>query len=267
MEFKPNGREAKTVELLGKERAGRFLIVVGLLAMFLGLPHSAVGQDSEITNEYRVTLVTAKPVTDKLILFAYLGLVKSPDKSTGTLYYSPPGVIYRAKPWLELWAGVFGLYNNIKTASNSWEIRPLGGVKLYVPNKKKINLYNFTRFEYRFINQDHHTTTVPRLRSRVGVEVPLGREKAWKPKSFYVLGDVEPIWRLDDKFLNLVRLRASVGYIVNPTWRVEFIYHAEFSGAKGEPKNYAGNIWRLNIKLNLPRRGKRNDQQVPDIDN
>jgi hypothetical protein len=246
-------------------RTGRLLMLVSLLAMFAALPHSASGQDSDITNEYRVTLVTSKPLTKKLTLFAYLGVVKAPDKSVGTLYYSPPGVIYRPKPWMELWAGMFGLYNRNQNAANSWELRPLGGVKFYVPNKAKINLYNFTRYEYRFINQNHHFTTIPRLRNRLGAEIPLTQKKAWTPKTFYALADVEPIWRLDDKFLQLIRARAGLGYIINPTWRVEFIYHAEFSGGKGQPKDYTGNIWRLNFKLNLPRRGT-HDRRVPDID-
>lgn len=254
-----------TFDFFGRARAGRFLMLLALLVMLVGLSHSAFGQTNDITNEYRLTLVTAKPMTDKLTLFAYLGVVKAPDKSVGTLYYSPPGVIYRAKPWMELWAGMFGLYNRNQNAANSWELRPLGGVKFYVPNKAKINLYNFTRYEYRFINQNHHFTTVPRLRNRVGAEIPLTQKKAWTPKTFYALVDVEPIWRLDDKFLQLVRLRGGLGYIMNKTWRVEFIYHAEFSGGKGQPKEYTGNIWRINFKLNLPGRGKRN-QHVPDID-
>ena len=230
------------------------------------LPHSAVGQANDITNEYRITLVTSKPISEKATLFAYLGLVKAPDKSVGTLYYSPPGMIYRPKPWMELWAGMFGLYNNNHNAANSWELRPLGGLKFYIPNKLKANLYNFTRYEYRFINQNHNTTTTPRLRNRVGIDIPLNQEKAWTPKTFYTLTDFEPIWRLDDDYLQLIRLRAGLGYIINNTWRVEFIYHAEFSGAKGQSKDYTGNIWRLNFKLTLPRRGQPDLRRVPDID-
>jgi hypothetical protein len=209
--------------------------------------------DPNITNEYRATLVTSKPVSDKVVLFTYLGYVNSPDKKVQTLYYSPPGVIYKPKPWVELWGGLFGLYNNNETSANSWEMRPLVGVKFYVPNKKKLNIYNFTRFEYRFINQNKKTTTQPRFRNRVGIEAPLATmEKAWTPKTFYALSDIEPIWRLDDKNLALVRFRAGAGYIFNKKLRAEFIYHTEFSG---DPKEYTGNIWRINFKLSLPRKG------------
>ena len=243
----------------------KLTFIVGLLAILTFSAPATAQTDNDITNEYRATLVTSKPVSDKVILFTYLGYVSAPDKSVSTLYYSPPGIIYKPKPWMELWAGMFGLYNNNKNANNSWELRPLGGVKLYVPNNKKMNLYNFTRYEYRFINQNNYTQSIPRIRNRVGIEAPLSKEKAWTPKTFYALGDVEPIWRLDDMFLQLVRVRGGVGYILNKKLRVELIYHADFSGAKGEPKKYTGNIWRLNFKLNLPRRGQHHTHDI-DID-
>ena len=243
-------------------RMAAFLLKASLLLLALLAPLAAQAQSPDITNEYRLTMVITRPVTDKAIMFGYLGVVRAPDKSVGTLYYAPPGLIYRPKPWLELWAGVFGLYNNNQLTSNSWELRPLTGIKFFVPNHAKINLYNFTRFEERFINQDHDWTTIPRLRNRVGIEVPFVPSKAWTPKSFYWLADVEPIWRFDNPSLQLVRVRGGVGYIFNKTWRAEFIYHSEFSG---DPKEYTGNIWRLNLKLNLPRRGQR-AEPPPDID-
>lgn len=246
--------------------AAAVLLCAGNQCSAQALPGTTPTPPPDITNEYRATLVTSKPISDKVILFQYLGVVKAPDKGVGTLYYSPPGIIYRAKPWVEIWAGLFGLYNNNKNSANSWEMRPLTGVKFFVPNKKKINLYNFSRFEYRFINQNHNTTSQPRFRNRTGIEFPLSKKNPWTPKTFYALADVEPIWRLDDKYMSLLRIRGGLGYIVNKTWRAEFIYHSEFTGGKGQPKNYTGNIWRLNIKLNLPRRGKHDPGMIPDID-
>lgn len=236
--------------------------LLGLLFL-LAFVASARAQDHDITNEYRTTLVTSKPVDEKVILFGYLGYVNAPDKSVKTLYYSPPGLIYKPKHWMEVWVGVFGLYNAIENAPNSWEMRPLTGLKFYLPNTKKLRVYNFSRFEYRFINQNNNTTSMPRFRNRIGIEAPLKKgERAWTPKTFYLLADVEPIWRLDDKHLQLIRLRGGPGYIINKSLKVEFIYHAEVSGGKGEPKNYTGNIWRLNFKLNLPRFGVRHHHDI-----
>ena len=62
--------------------------IIGLLSLLVfAAPASA--QDNDITNEYRATLVTSKPVSDKVVLFTYLGYVNSPDKDVKTLYYSP----------------------------------------------------------------------------------------------------------------------------------------------------------------------------------
>lgn len=230
---------------------------ISLLICFVTLLAGPLcAQDNDITNEYRGTLVTSKPVSDKIILFQYLGYVSSPDKSVKTMYYSPPGVIYKPKKWLEVWGGLFGLYNWNKNTSNSWELRPLVGIKTYLPNKKKLNIYNFARGEYRFMNQNNNTKSQPRFRDRVGIEAPLKKgPKAWTPKTFYAFGDGEPMWRLDDKYLSVFRLRGGVGYIFSKKWRAEMIYHAEWTAAaKGQPLEYTGNIWRLNVKLMLPRK-------------
>ncbi len=241
----------------------KLAIAIGLLITFTFVGHMKAQTDHDITNEYRGTLVTSKPVSDKVILFQYLGYVSSPDKSVKTMYYSPPGIIYKPKPWLEIWGGLFGLYNANKNTANSWEMRPLTGVKTYLPNKKKLNIYNFARFEYRFINQNNNTTSQPRFRNRVGIEAPLKKgDQAWTPKTFYTLADAEPIWRLDDKYMSIFRLRGGVGYIFSKKWRAEMIYHAEWTGAKGAPKHYTGNIWRLNVKLMLPRRGVRHTHDI-----
>ena len=144
-------------------------------------------------------------------------------------------------------------------------MRPLASVKFYVPNEKKLNLFNFTRFEYRSIHQNGATNAIPRLRNRLGLEAPFTQARAWTPKTWYGLADVEPFWRLDDGYLERVRVRGGIGYILSKTWRTEFIYHAEFSGGLGEPKKYTDNIFRLNIKLSLARRGQRMSM-LPDFD-
>lgn len=228
-----------------------------IAAIFVfSFPAGAQTTAGSVTNEYRATFVGSRPVSDKVTLYQYLEFLNSPNKGVKTLYYSLPGVIYKPKPWMELRAGVFGLYHWNKDTTDSWEMRPRVGVKFYVPNRKKLHIYNFTRFEYRFVRQNDYTQSIPRLRNRVGIEAPLAKQKnAWTPKTFYALADVEPIWRLDDKYLQFVRLRGGAGYIFSKKLRTEVIYYAEFSGPKGAPKEHTGNIWRLNFKLALPRKG------------
>lgn len=232
----------------------KYLYLANVLLVIAILSIRTAAQDNNITNEYRLTATSAMPINKKWILWQYTMLLSSPDKSVSTIAISPPGIVYRPKDWIELWAGLLPSYNNNYHTSNSWEIRPVGAIKLYVPNEKKLNISNFARYEIKLIHQDNNTTSVPRYRNRVAVEVPLAKgEKRWKPRTFYAVGDVEPIWRLDDKFLEKIRVRGTLGYIVKKRLSIEFIYHAEFSGPKGEPKKFSGNIWRMNFKLLFPR--------------
>jgi hypothetical protein len=234
----------------------KVLLVIAIFSINAG------AQDRNIWNEYRPSLVFAMPINDKWIAWQYNVLVYSPEKNLTTLGITGPGITYRPKAsngeggWVELWAGtLFAPTNNYDT-SNSFEIRPVVGVRVFVPNDKKLNIYNFGRYEYRLFFQDDKTTSQPRYRHRVAIEIPLAKgDKRWTPKTFYTVADVEAFWRLDDKFLEKVRVRGTAGYIIKKRMAVELIYHVEFAGAKGQPKKYVGNIWRLNLKF-LFARGK-----------
>jgi hypothetical protein len=251
-------------------RWSRF-VVVCVLALAASAPRPAsaqsTGTSDSIDNEYRVTLVMTRPAAEreKVIFFGYLGAVDSPDKQVQSLYVSPPGLIIKPKKWAEIWLGLFCVYNSNKGKDNSLELRPLTGLKLYVPNHANVNLYNFTRFEYRSVRQSGSTKNTPRLRNRTGVEVPFTQAKAWAPKTWYGLADVEYFYRLNEGYLERYRIRGGVGYILSRTWRAEMIYHAEFTGGNGEAKAFTNNIWRLNIKMSLPRRGQR-VSIAPDFD-
>ena len=221
---------------------------------------NAAAQDQNIWNEYRPSLVFAMPINEKWIAWQYNVLVYAPEKKLTTLGITGPGITYRPKAkkdsggWIELWAGTLFAPSDNYNKSNSFEVRPVGGIRVFAPNTGKINVFNFARYEYRLFFQDNHTTSQPRFRDRTAVEIPLAKgEKAWAPKTFYTVADVEPFWRLDDRFLEKVRVRGTIGYIVKKRLAVEMIYHIEFAGSKGEPKKYVGNLWRLNIKFLLPR--------------
>jgi len=234
----------------------KVLLVIAILSI------QATAQDKNIWNEYRPSLVFAMPINEKWIAWQYNVVVYAPEKKLTTVGVTLPGVTFRpyAKngkgTWLELWAGtLFAPSDNYHT-SNSLEIRPVVGIRTFVPNETKINIFNFGRYEYRAFHQDNHWTSQPRFRDRVAVEIPLAKgEKRWAPKTFYTVGDVEPFWRLDDKFLEKVRVRGTIGYIIKKRMAVEFIYHAEFAGSKGQPKQFVGNLFRVNLKF-LFARGK-----------
>ena len=75
-------------------------------------------------------------------------------------------------------------YTDNEDSANQLELRPFTGVKLFVPNNIKWNIYNFTRYEYRAL-QDQDTydwNNYSRIRSRFGVEFPL-TSRAKRPGS------------------------------------------------------------------------------------
>jgi len=235
-----------------------YLAKVLLLIAILSI--NAAAQDQNIWNEYRPSLVFAMPINEKWIAWQYNVLVYAPEKKLTTLGVTLPGVTYRPKAakgdggWIELWAGILFTGTDNYHTSNSSEIRPVVGARAFVPKFKKVNIFNFGRYEYRAFFQDNKSTSQPRFRDRTSIEIPLAKgEKRWAPKTFYTVADVEPFWRLDDGFLEKVRVRGTIGYIVKKRIAVEMIYHAEFAGAKGEPKKYVGNLWRLNLKFLFPR--------------
>jgi Protein of unknown function (DUF2490) len=241
---------------------GKYPYLANVLLVIAIFSIQAAAQDKNIWNEYRPSLVFAMPINDKWIAWQYNVLVYAPEKKLTTLGITGPGITYRVNAkkgdpgWLELWAGTLFASTDNYHDTNSFEVRPVVGVRVFVPNKKKVNIFNFARYEYRLFFQDHHTTSQPRFRNRVALEIPLAKgDKRWTPRTFYTVADVEPFWRLDDKFLEKIRVRGTVGYIIKKRMAVEMIYHAEFAGSKGAPKKFVGNLWRVNLKF-LFARGK-----------
>ena len=233
---------------------GNVLLVIAVFSIH------AAAQDKNIWQEYRPSIILAMPVNQKVILFQYNVVIYAPEKKLTTLGATLPGITYRplAKngkgTWLELWAGALFAWTDNYHSTNSFETRPVVGVRTYVPNLKKVNVINFGRYEYRAFKEGNKTTSQPRFRDRVSIEIPLAKgDKRWAAKTYYTAVDVEPFWRLDDNFMEKVRLRGTLGYIAKKRLAFEFIYHAEWAGSKGAPKKYVGNIWRLSIKFLFPR--------------
>lgn len=229
-----------------------------VVLVILTTPALAQDDDPVITNEYRFTNITAKPVSDRMVLFTYYGVTEAPEKHLRSYYGSPPNIIYQIKPWMEFLLGGVVVYTDNRRANDSWEVRPVTGVKFSIPNNHKWFLFSLSRFEYRMITQDDEMQKIPRFRNRFGLEAPLTTtEKAWTPKTWYVVADVEPIFRLDQKRLQVVRLRGGPGYVVNKNLRIEFLYHYELSGTATDPFDHTQNIFRMNFKVSLPRKGWR----------
>ena len=238
----------------------KYLYLANVLLVIAVFSTHAAAQDKNIWQEYRPSIIVAMPVNEKVILFQYNVVIYAPEKKLTTIGTTLPGITYRplAKngkgTWLELWAGVLFAWTDNYHSQNSFETRPVVGVRAFVPKLKKVNIINFGRYEYRNFKEGDSTTSQPRYRHRVSLEVPLAKgDRRWQPKTFYTAVDVEPFWRLDNNFMEKVRLRGTLGYIYRKRLAAEFIYHAEWAGSKGEPKKFVGNIWRFSIKFLFPR--------------
>jgi hypothetical protein len=235
------------------------MVLVRGLAVALVRPLVAWAQNDEpVGNEYRVTIFPSYSITTNTYGFGYLGYVNNPEEGYQT-YYLGKGVNTFLTPTVQLWAALISTYTANEESADQLELRPIGGVKLFVPNEIKWYIYNFTRYEYRALRDEetYEWDSYSRLRSRFGVEFPLtSRAKAWQPKTWYALVDVEPYFRFDKNIFDPLRVRGGIAYVLSERLRVEFIYHAQFTRPSGSSGlEYTDNIFRLNIKLALDRGG------------
>jgi len=230
-------------------------------ATFWAVPLFAQSSDDEtnVTNEYRLTVFPHYPIAGNLSGFGYLGWVKNPESDYTLWYAGFPGLIYTFKPWLQGWAALLAIYTdnytNLNGKEDTLELRPFVGAKLFLPNTLKWNIYDFTRLEFREVyhHDTHAWTHTERLRIRLGVEIPMtSRENAWKVKTFYLIANTEPMYRFDKDDIDPARVQFGLGWVMNTRIRPELLYYANW-GRVG-PDNtlvFNENILRLNIKVGL----------------
>jgi hypothetical protein len=234
----------------GHQLAGWLLFLFGIAA---ASRLCTAGDD--LSNEYRFTLSPHHPIRGNFTGFGELGYHWNPERDFKTYTILWPGLTYHAAPWAQLSAGLRSSYADSENNTDRLELRPFAGVKLFLPDEFKWQLYNYARYEFRD-TQDrdtHDWTGNHRLRSRFGAAFPLtAREKAWEPKTWYGLADVEPFYRFDTARIDPLVVRGGLGYILNDRIRLEFIYHASFRRPAGSSGlEYTDNIFRLNIKIAL----------------
>src|SRR5215471_6705752 len=235
----------------------RYPLLFFLCLLSIALPLAA--QNNDVTNEWRITAFPHYPIKGNLSGFGYLGWVKNPGSEYSLWYAGFPGVVYNVKPWFQAWGGLLDIYTNNYTNENgkqdTLELRPFIGPKLFLPNKRKWNIYNFTRFEFRqtYHHDTHEWTNVERVRSRFGIEAPLtSLEKSWKVNTFYGIANVEPIYRFDKDDIDPMRAQVGLGYIADPRIRIELLYYANWG--RVAPSNdlaFTQNIIRLNVKVGV----------------
>jgi hypothetical protein len=233
---------------------GRNVTGISLFLLCLAIPMRLCAQNDDFSNQFRFTISTHHEIVTNLTGFVHLEYFNNPDLGEQTFRAGWPGLIYTANRWLQLSGGLLTSYNDNNNSSDTLELRPYAGVKLFIPNDCKIYLYNYTRYEFRDTeNLDTHVWTgIHWIRSRFGVELPLTSiEHAWKPKTWFVLADVEPFYRFDNDTFDHVRVRGGAGYVINSRLRLELIYGAQFARSNSGSLDFTENIIYLNIKIGL----------------
>jgi len=234
------------------------MIRVALAACLMLVPATAPAQTATapappVNNEYRLTAFPTHPLPGPFTGFGYLGYVNNTGKEVTTYYLGWPGVVYKPVKWLEGWGGLIYVWNDVTNGSNTHELRPFVGAKIYIPNSVHMNLFSFTRVEWRNVTTDDtgEKNDRVRIRSRFGFEAPLS-SRPWDIKTAYVLGDLEPMYETNVHAITTVRARAGVGYVANHHLRVEVIYHLQVSRKDpSDPLAYSDNIFRLNLKIGI----------------
>lgn len=241
------------------DRAAIFHLKFAVIAVLLcgvALPRSVAQTTIDDTEprsgEYRVTVFPFHRINDHLTGFGYLGYVTNPDEDYTTEYLGY-GFSYTRGPVVQWWAGLVGTFTQNEHSADKNEARPFVGVKLFLPNDWHWNIYNYTRWEYRAIQNQatDEWTEFSRFRTRFGFEAPLtSGDRAWKAKTWYALSDVEAMYRTDRDEIDPVRLRVGIAYIFSKRVRAELIYHMQWTQeTSGGGLKFSENIWRLNIKI------------------
>jgi len=114
-------------------------------AQCLGTRAIQAQNNDDISNEYRFTVFPYHKITDELTGSGYLGYVWNPEKDYQTYYVGWPVASYSFNRSAQVWGELIGLYTDNENSADKFELRPFTGLKLFLPNDWKWNIYNFTR--------------------------------------------------------------------------------------------------------------------------
>jgi hypothetical protein len=215
---------------------------------------TARAADPEITDQYRLTLELNARITTNFAGSGTLGFFANPDQENQTYRVEWPNITYLTTDWLHLSGGLLTQFTDNHDSPNQLELRPFLGAKFFVPNKAKLSIFNYTRFEYRNIENltTHDWEHTSRLRSLFEVDVPLSsRERAWKPNTWLALASAEPFYEFNTHDISELRLGAGVGYVLSDRLRIEFTYYADFTRPNNGALAYTENIFLLNFRFAL----------------
>jgi hypothetical protein len=162
---------------------------------------------------------------------------------------------HSSKSWLGLYAGMGIFFTTQKEITNTLEIRPWIGGKLIfnIDFLSSVRITNFSRIEMRYVinTQASGTSNDIRFRNRTDMRIPI-TNYSLKDNTLYLMFEIEFFTnsiKILEQSADKIRLGAGIGYKINYSWRVEFLYNANRlkNTAQGRDTKTA-NIWRFHTR-------------------
>ena len=166
-----------------------------------------------------------------------------------------PNLEYSLTTHIDLMLGCTFSYTWQTEDYNTLEIRPMVGTRIHFTPNRRVPIRFLARLEQRnFLNletKEWDKTLRPRF--RLESLIPLNAKDIFQNKMYYIIADVEWLWKLQDdvneRFANRFRARVGLGYRLNYTWRFEIIYMLQFSReAISDDYSSTDNIFRVRLK-------------------
>jgi hypothetical protein len=118
-------------------------------------------------------------------------------------------------------------YTNQSTTYNSFEVRPLVGLKYYFTPAKRVELRGTVKYEHRMFHQQEIDNWMITNRIRFGGEiiVPINRQNFYNDKMWYGVLEGEWFYVVDEnvkeRFAVVTYIRAGIGYRLSYGLRFE----------------------------------------------
>lgn len=218
--------------------------------------HFCLAQSSEqLWNEYMLNYPFANSYNIELAA-TYSTVLDPPKWRSFDLQLTPE---YALSNHVDLMAAFFVGGTFQSQSLRTFEVREMLGTRIHFTPNKRILTRLLIRFEQRNLqdqetNEWDHST---RTRLRFETITPLNKPTMYSgDKLWYAIVDGESFIVLDqdvnERFANRFRLRAGIGYRINYSFRLEFVYTLQQSkNTIGDEFNTSDNIFRFRLKQYL----------------
>jgi hypothetical protein len=161
-------------------------------------------------------------------------------------------ITYSPRKWLDLTGAIGLIVADQITAVDTFEVRPVVGVRFKHTIWRGIELSNFGRLEFRFqFDMDNHVLMSDRrYRNRSGAMIPINKTSLSAVGGYYGIIDAEWFWnsnkQIEERFNSRRRYRAGIGWKMSQTWNFQFLFVLQKSrDTIGESFKTTDDIYRI----------------------